>query len=329
MKTSPKTNTLALAIWFLVASAGGCAKDADDSGSRMVLALGLAALAGRADIYPELGFPGTHNEVTGSFEGSISRYSVTVGGVAAVPISLPKAGTLQFTMPLVGGITENMNLPLIITRDGNEVFNKTIRYRPAPSIALNQPNGFVRGLGGVDQSSFFTLTVASAGPHLFNTFGYSGANVDLYYFSSPTGTPNLIANSGMHDAEFERINLTAGTYTVQVKWISGFDVGYRINIANGQVAPASTSNEAGSYARCYDFQGSGPIANLAAGCAALNATGYTLTGRCTFPSASGITTRHYYVPDGGGPGFDPFYAETTCTQAGFGSSNEDKAIFQF
>lgn len=307
----------------------------DDATATALLALFAVASADQADIYPDLGFPGTLNQVSGEFPGSGSEYTVTIGGANAAGVSLLSATKLQFTMPGLSEFADNVTVPIVIKRNGETVLSKTIRYRPAPGIALNAPNAFNRKLNAADTSSFFTVVIGSSGNHIFNVFGYGAANLDLYYLSSPTATPVAIATSAMTDAEFERVNMTAGTYYLQVRRVSGFlDTFYRTNIANGEITPASTSNETDSFARCYDFAGSGTTANAAGGCAAINAAAIgggslQLSGRCTYPSSSGIATRHYYIHTGSGYGFDPFYAEQTCLQAGLGSINTDQAIFQF
>lgn len=318
---------LSLLLILICLCAVTCRKTSKDSTSTTLLL--IAATADRADIYPVLGFPGTTNQVSGDFPGLASEYTVTIGSTSAAGITLPGSGTLQFTMPALSGIVENTTVPIVIKRNGSELLNKTIRYRPAPTINLNVPNGYVRRVTANDTSSFFTFTVTGAGDHIFDIFGYLGTNLDLYYLTSPTTAPIAIATSGMTDAEFERVNLAAGTYFLQIKWVSGFDSSFRTNIANGEITPAATSNEVGTYLRCYDFMGAGTAANAAGGCATVNTDPQVpQTGRCTYPSNSGIATRHYYIRNSDGYGFDPGYAQTTCTQPGFDSPNPDKAIFQ-
>ncbi|WP_241547930.1 hypothetical protein [Leptospira stimsonii] len=160
-----------------------------------------------------------------------------------------------------------------------------------------------------------------------NSFDYKGAKPDLYYCTSPTFASTMLATGT--DPEFEKINLAAGTYIVQIKFVSGaFATNFKTHIANGQITPTSTLNEIDSQRRCYDFMGTGTTATTSSGCNSVNAAyiATSRTGRCTFPSASGLTTRSYYSIDGFG--FDPGYAEQTCTQEGFDSPNPNKAIFQ-
>lgn len=302
----------------------------DDNTTTLTLLAALALSDTPADFYPELGFPGTTTQITGEFSGAAASYSVAIQGVNAGGVSLPNATTLQFTMPALSGLTENTTVPIVVRKDGVEVLNKTIRFRPAPAIDLNTPNAFNRKLTSLDTSSFFTFTVTGAGNHLINVFGYSFANLDLYYLTSPAATPIALATSDLSDSEFQRINLPVGTYYLQVKRVSGFlDTYYRTHIANGPFTPSSTSNELDTFMRCYDFGGAGAPANPAGGCASVNGPppGVMATGKCTYPSNAGIATRHYYLRISDGYGFDPFYAETTCTQPGFDSPNPDKAIW--
>lgn len=321
--------------WFLAAciliGAVACNDGGgDDNTTTLTLLAALALSETPADFYPELGFPGTTTQINGEFSGSAASYAVAIQGTNATGVTLPNGTTLQFTMPALSDLTENTTVPIVVKKDGVEVLNKTIRYRPAPTIALNTPNAFNRRLSNLDTSSYFTFTVTGGGNHLINVFGYGFANLDLYYLASPTATPIALATSELSDAEFRRINLPAGTYYLQVKRVSGFlDTYYRTHIANGPFTPSSTSNELDTFMRCYDFGGAGAPANPAGGCASVNGppVGVIATGKCTYPSSGGIATRHYYLRISDGYGFDPVYAEQTCTQPGFDSPNPDQAIW--
>ncbi|AOP34667.1 hypothetical protein A0128_12875 [Leptospira tipperaryensis] len=282
-----------------------------------------------ADFYPELGIPGSMTTITGSdFSGSASQYAVTIKDTNATGINLVNSNTLTFTMPTLSGISENTTVPIVISKSGSNLISKTIRYRPAPVITLNQPNTLVGRVSSKDVSAFYTFTAPSTGDHIINVFGYQGANLDLYYYSSPTSVSTTLATGVGSDSEFEKVNLTAGTYIVQIKFVSGaLATNFKTHIANGAITPVSTSNEIDTQRRCYDFMGTGTTSNVANGCASVNAAEIAnRTGRCTYPSSSGLTTRSYYSI--GGFGFDPFYAEQTCTQDGFDSPNPSKAIFQ-
>lgn len=103
-----------------------------------------------------------------------------------------------------------------------------------------------------------------------------------------------------------------------------------MNIAsNDGVVPTSTSNSVngtagvGSTYLCYDSLGFGN-ANVAGSCDVINgADAANKTGKCTYPSANGITTRVYY-----GNGFQTSYAQFTCLNPGNGSQNETESIFK-
>ncbi|MBM9501434.1 IPT/TIG domain-containing protein [Leptospira sp. 201903071] len=317
----------AILLFFLI----NCKKgETEDDTTSLIMMFAVMNSETIADFYPELGIPGSTTTITGSdFSGTASQYSVTVNGISATGINLANSNTLTFTMPTLSDISENKTVPLVITKSGSNVISKTIRYRPAPVVALNQPNTLIGRVSSKDVSSFYTFTAPTNGNHIVNIFGYQGANLDIYYFTSPTSASTALATGPANDSEFEKVNLTAGTYIVQIKFVSGaLATNFKTHIANGQITPTSTFNEIDSQRRCYDYMGTGTTANAAAGCNSVNAAAIAAgrTGRCTYPSASGLTTRSYYSIDGFG--FTPDYAEQTCTQEGFDSPNPSKAIFQ-
>ncbi|WP_411821454.1 IPT/TIG domain-containing protein [Leptospira sp. 'Mane'] len=285
-----------------------------------------------ADIVPELGFPGTKISVTGEgFTGIASEYTITVGSTSATGINIISTTSLEFTMPTLSGITENTTVALSIQKSGVSLLSKTIRYRPAPTLALNQPNSFNRKITSKDNSVFFTFTITTTGLHLFNAFGYSGANLDFYYYSSPTSAATtIVSNTSTGDSEFKRFSLTPGTYYLQVKLASGSDSSFKMNIAsNDGVVPTSTINSVngtagiGNNYLCYDTLGFS-TANVAGSCDVINAAdAANKTGKCTYPTSSGITTRTYY-----GNGFQTSYAQLTCLTPGNGSTNETESIFK-
>lgn len=302
----------------------------DDDTTSFLMLYTILNSENTADIYPELGFPGSTTTITGGeFPGTASQYSVTINGTSASGVNLVNSNTLTFSMPTISGVSENTTVPIVITQSGANILSKTIRYRPAPVVALNQPNALIGRVSSKDVSSFYTFTTPSNGDLIVNIFGYQGANLDLYYYTSPTSASTSLATGTGSDSEFEKVNLAAGTYIVQIKLISGaLPTNFKTHIANGQITPTSTFNEIDSQRRCYDFMGTGTTAKVASGCNSVNAAyiATNRTGRCTYPSASGLTTRSYYSIDGFG--FDPGYAEQTCTQEGFDSPNPSKAIFQ-
>ncbi|EQA45366.1 putative lipoprotein [Leptospira broomii serovar Hurstbridge str. 5399] len=316
---------LALIIPFLLLLSS-CKKGGGNSDQNMMLFL-LLYNSPVADFNPVLGFPGTVNTVTstGSFTAASSNYAVSVDSVNAAGVTVLDVNTLQFIMPNLSQYSENTTVNITVRSQGAVVLSKTIRYRPTPAISLNVPNAFNRPISAQDPSSFFAVTIGSAVPHIFNVFGYPSTDLDLYYYSSPTSPATTIASSKMTDSEFERVNMTAGTYILQVKFVSGFNTFYKTNIANGTITAATNSNEIDDYRRCYDFMATGT--SQGTGCADVNAAHLAdRTGRCTFPTSQGISTRSYY--SFGLYGFDPSYAQTTCTQPGYSSPNPDKAIFE-
>ncbi|TGK28803.1 hypothetical protein EHQ12_06550 [Leptospira gomenensis] len=285
-----------------------------------------------ADIYPELGIPGSTTTVSGTdFTGVAADYTVTIDGTAATGIALVDSNTLTFTMPTLADVSENKTVPIVVNRSGSNVLSKTIRYRPAVPIALNQPNSLTGTVSSTDVSVFYTFTVANNTDHVFNVFGYNGADLNLYYYTSPVSTPTILAAGTATNAEFDKANLTVGTYILQVKLISGgpLATNFKTNLSDGAIVPALTSNFVDTQRLCYDILGSSSIANIAAGCETVNPPAdpnMTRTGRCTYPSENGLTTRSYYR-DTVGFGFSTPYAEATCTQPGLGSYNTDQAIF--
>ncbi|TGN19650.1 IPT/TIG domain-containing protein [Leptospira idonii] len=327
-----KITKLMLTIFLFLVVFSNCKKSKSDDTTPTFLLLYLyqQSNADFADFYPELGFPGTKTTITGSdFIGSASDYTITVGGISATGITPVNASTIQFTMPELSGYNDNTTVNITVTRSGTVLLSKTIRYRPAVEITVNQPNSIVRALSSRDTSSFFKVVVGSSADHLFNAYGYAGANLDFYYLTSPTSSVTTVATSSATDTEFKRVTpLAAGTYYFQVKHISGGNVSYKMSIANsdGVVATSTNnnvnSNGAGSYL-CYDSLGTGS-ANVAGSCDVINAADVAnRTGKCTYPSTGGITTRTYY-----GNGFQTSYAQFTCLTAGNGSMNESESIFK-
>lgn len=308
-----------------------CKKGGSDDDTLLFLFLYNAVNAETvADIYPDRGFPGSTTSVTGDdFSGTASQYTVTIGGTSATGINVVNTTTLTFTMPTVPNVTANSTLPIVIQRSGGSVLSKTIRYRPLQNIALNQPNSLTGRVSAIDTSMFFSFTATTNTAHVANVFGYAGTNLDLYYYSSPTSAATALATGTSLTAEFDRATLAAGNYILQVKYVSGLVANFKTNISDGAIVPTSTSNEASTFRRCYDYLGSNPTPNVAGGCESLNppATANMLrTGRCTYPGDSGLSTRSYYISLDG-YGFTTGYAQTTCLQAGFDSPNPDKAIF--
>lgn len=323
------TTVLALAMLTLLPY---CQDPSRSQGEDIVLLLGSLALSVEpaADIVPDTGFPGSRITVPDPVSGSLPEFAVSIDGVAATGLAL-NSGELSFVMPSLPSYSENVTLNLLVTRSGETVVAKTIRYRPAPALAINEPNGLQRLVSPNDTRSFFSVNLPGTGNYIFNTFGYSGHNLDIYYHTAPDSGPTPIATNAFGDAEFRRISLPAGSYIIEVRRVDGlFNTPFRLNIANGAVQPASTFNEYGSQSRCYDFAGTGDVSNSAGGCQAQNGTAGR-TGRCTYPSNQGIVTRSYYITCDENffcTGFDPEYAETTCLQPGYDSPNPDQAIFE-
>ncbi|TGK42441.1 hypothetical protein [Leptospira andrefontaineae] len=307
----------------------GCTKDNNNT-DPLIYLVALNNLS-VADIVFEKGFPGSDNILTtNNFTGVAGDYTITIGGESATGINLPGDGSLEFIMPTVSGITENTTLRMVVTKNGNPLLSKTVRYRPIIDFTLGTPNSYIRPTSAADQNSYFSITLGSTGDVLFNIFGYFGANLNLYYYSSPTGSKTTIIENGKTGAQFKKANLASGTYIIEVKYSNGIiPASYRTNIANGQIQATSVSNWVSS-ALCYEKLGGGnTYVGPAHDCNGLNSGSMTRSGRCTYPSDQGITTRNYYIsPPGGGPGFLTSYAEFTCTVPGNGSTNEADAIFE-
>ncbi|TGN14498.1 IPT/TIG domain-containing protein [Leptospira ilyithenensis] len=328
--------TYAFFSFVLIVSLVSCKKDKDDSdpiSNYLLFETLVTVLNGNsssADINPELGFPGTKTTITGEgFIGSASEYVVTVGSANATGINILSTTSLEFTMPELAGITDNSIVAVSIKKSGISLLSKTIRYRPVPVLAINEPNTFNRKITSSDPSVFFTFTIMTSGLHLFNSYG-SAANLDFYFYTSPTSSATTIATGTATDTEFKRFSLTPGTYYLQVKFVSGSDSNFKMNIAsNSGVVPTSTSNSVngtagvGATYLCYDSLGFG-TANVPSSCDVINVADVAnKTGKCTYPSASGITTRTYY-----GNGFQTSYAQFTCLTPGNGSQNESESIFK-
>ncbi|PJZ76967.1 hypothetical protein [Leptospira neocaledonica] len=316
-------------LLFYTVGFAGCKKDNSSTDPLMYLVV-LNSLP-VADIVFEKGFPGSDNAVTATnFIGVAGDYTVTIGGESATGLNLPGDGSLEFIMPTVSGITENTTLPMVITKNGNPFLAKTVRYRPIIDITLGAPNSYGRLVSASDQNSYLKITLGSTGDVLFNIFGYLGANLNLYYYSNPTGSKTTIVENEKLGAQFKKTNLASGTYIIEVRYTGGtIPAIYRPNIANGQIQATSVLNWTSS-ALCYEKLGGGiTYVGPTQDCNGLNSASMTRTGRCTYPSDDGITTRNYYIsPPGGGPGFTTSYAEFTCTVPGNGSYNEADAIFE-
>ncbi|PJZ55730.1 IPT/TIG domain-containing protein [Leptospira barantonii] len=316
---------------LILFSFANCKKgDSNDDTLMLFLLYNVSNAETVADIYPDRGFPGSTTSLTGeSFPGVASEYTVSVGGTTATGINLTNTSTLTFTMPTVPNVAVNSTLPIVVQRSGSSVLSKTIRYRPLQSIALNQPNSITGRVSSIDVSTFYSFTATTNTPHVANVFGYAGSNLDLYYYSSPTSVATALATGTSQTSEFDRATLAAGNYILQVKHVSGLVANFKTNISDGAIVPTSTSNEANTFRRCYDFLGSNPTANVAGGCESLNPpanANMLRTGRCTYPGESGLSTRSYYISTDN-YGFTTGYAQTTCLQAGYDSPNPDKAIF--
>ncbi|TGN01789.1 IPT/TIG domain-containing protein [Leptospira yasudae] len=325
-----KTIAFLSASLFLISFLNCKKGESDDPFTNLLLLYTITSAESVADFYPDRGFPGSTTTITGdSFPGIAADYSITIGGTGATGIAIVDSKTLTFTMPTLASVSANTTVPIVVTRSGATLLSKTIRYRPAPVIALNQPNSLTGRVSSIDTSAFYTFTATTNTAHLFNVFGYAGSNLDLFYYSSPTSAATTIATGSSQTSEFDRATLTAGTYILQIKHISGLVANFKTNLTDGAVVPTSTSNEANTYRRCYDFLGSNPTANVANGCEATNpptAPNLTRTGRCSYPGESGIATRSYYISMDG-YGFVTGYAQVTCLQPGYDSPNPDKAIF--
>ncbi|TGK02543.1 hypothetical protein EHQ53_13910 [Leptospira langatensis] len=300
------------------------------SSNSILFALTLSQLDPPADLYFTLGFPGSANTITDdNFTGTASDYSISIDGVAATGLAFNDPTTLQFTMPTLPGVNQNKNATMIVLQNGTPFMTKTVRYRSLVEIPIGQPHGYSNFISSSDISNFYSFTSSVSGDHLFNVFGYSFTNVDLYYLDNANSSPVAIAQSSASDTEFKKYNISStGQHIIEIRYVSGLRTKNVIQIADGIIAGVHTTNEIMTYYRCYDFM-SGASTPSNHNCFDQNnaVPDRTRTGRCTYPTSGGIVTRSYYI-DSTGFGFDVGYAEGTCTLPGFGSYNVEDAIFQ-
>ncbi|MDF3820466.1 hypothetical protein P3G55_11170 [Leptospira sp. 96542] len=307
----------------------GCTKkkSSDDD----LLLLTTLYLLQPTDIVLELGYPGSVNQIQHSdLEGKTAGATVKVGGVAATGVSQVSSNSLQFTMPTVSGITENSSVDFVVEQNGAVVFSNKVRYRPLVEWQVNQPHSVLRPIDGRDNKSFFQITATTA-MHVFNTFGHGFSDLDIYYFTGLNASPVAFAEKRMNGAEFNRVSLNAGTVYVMVKHVGGGGGTFNLQVANSGVVPSSSAIllQYDEPSLCYDTMGTGPATGNT--CAVLQANnianaGWARTGRCTYPSDGGLTTRNYYFKSGI-PSFSTPNAENTCLNPGNGSSNEAESIF--
>lgn len=313
-----KKSILAVLIISLI----GCVKKKEFSDTDLLLV--ALYLSQPKDYIFELGYPGSYNTIQNSdLAGKTSGITVTVGGQTATGVSEVSSDSIQFVMPTIPNINENAAVDFVVQKNGESVLTTSVRYRPLVDWTINEPTATQRFIDGRDNKNFFKITATTAS-HVFNSFGHGASDLDISYFSSLNGTPIAFAEKRMNGAEFNKVALTAGTVYIQVKHISGFSTGYNLQIANAGVVATSSATLYNPPSLCYDTMGSGPATSTT--CPILMATvlgqGHTRTGRCTYPSDSGLTTRNYYSN-----GFGTMYAQSTCLNPGGGSQNEAESIF--
>lgn len=299
----------------------GCKKK--ESSDTETILFGMLLLAPN-DVIFERGYPGSQNQIQNTeLVGKTSNITVKVGGVAATGVSAVASDTIQFTMPVIPGINENAAVDFAVEKDGGVVYSTKVRYRPLVSWNVNEPHAIYRVIDARDNKSFFQITATTAN-HVFNTFGHGLSDLDISYFTSLNGTPIPFATKRRNGAEFNKVALNAGIVYVMVQHISGFGGTYNLQVANSGVVPSSSATLYTPPSLCYDTMGTGPATTNT--CAVLmNDTvqaGFARTGRCTYPSDNGLTTRNYYQN-----GFGTAYAESTCLFPGGGSQNEAESIF--
>lgn len=308
-------------LFTLILSLFYCKKK--ESSDTETMLLGLALLSPN-DVIFERGYPGSQNQIQSSeLVGKTSGITIKVGGVAATGVSATSSDTVQFTMPTIPGIFENAAVDFVVEKDGASVYSTKVRYRPLVSWNINEPHAVYRPIDGRDNKSFFQITATTA-THVFNSYGHGLADLDISYFTSLNGTPIPFATKRRTGAEFNRVALNAGTVYVMVQHISGLGGTYNLQIANSGIVASSSATLYTPPSLCYDTMGTGPA--IANNCAVLMdpviQAGFARTGRCTYPSDNGLTTRNYYQN-----GFGTAYAESTCLFPGGGSQNEAEAIF--
>ncbi|XDD45561.1 hypothetical protein AB3N60_12700 [Leptospira sp. WS39.C2] len=310
---------ITLAVLFCIV---GCKKKESSDTENTLLALFLLS---PRDIVLEWGYPGSQNQIQNSeLVGKTSGITLKVGGVTATGVSEISSDTIQFTMPTIPGISENQAVDFVIEKNGTSVFTTQVRYRPIVSWSINQPISSLRPIDGRDNKNFFQIT-ATAANHVFNSFGHGFFDLDLYYFTSLNGTPIAFAEKRMNGAEFNKVLLPAGTVYIMAKHISGLGGGYNLQIANSGVVATTSAKltySGWTFNLCYDTMGTGPA--TANNCdVQMSVYNPTRSGRCTYPSDQGLTTRNYYLEGG----FNTTYSQNTCLNPGGGSQNEAESIF--
>lgn len=295
----------------------GCKKKNSSDTELILLSLFLLT---PNDVILELGYPGSQNQLqNGDLSGKLSGITLKVGGITAVT-----SDTIQFTMPTIPGITENSSVDFVVEKNGGVVFSTKVQYRPLLSWTINEPHSTYRPIDSRDNKSFFQITATTA-THVFNSFGHDAFDLDLYYFTILNANPVSFAEKRRNGAEFNRVALNAGNVYIMVKHISGFSGSYNLQVANSGVVASSSAKLTYSgytFNLCYDTMGTGPATGN--NCDAQMAVySPTRSGRCTYPTDQGLTTRNYYLEGG----FDTAYAENTCLFPGGGSQNEAESIF--
>lgn len=313
---------------FAFAMTPHCGESSDNSAELLFAGL-LLSVEPAADIVPETGFPGSSVTVQDSlFTGAPGDYTVRINGSTATVVGLSSGASITFTMPSLS-LTENTTVPILIEKNGSTVLDKTIRFRPALDITVNEPNTLQRIVSPNDTRSFFRLTVPGGADFLFNVFGGGGDNLDIYYHTSPTSGATSLATAENGGTDFKKINLSAGTYYIEIRRSGGpFNTFFYLNVANGPMAPVSTANLFEGSRLCYDYGGAGQ-SNPGPGCDNVNDNANFRTGQCTYPTASGIQTRSFYIKEAFG--FNPCKARDGCidpTSPGFDSPNPSEALFQ-
>ncbi|TGL13526.1 hypothetical protein [Leptospira meyeri] len=308
--------------FFLILCLFHCKKN--ESSDLETMLFGMILLTPN-DVILERGYPGSQNQLQNAeLVGKTSGITIKIGGVTATGVSATSSDTIQFTMPTVPGITENSAVDFIVEKDGSAVYSTKVRYRPLVSWNINQPHNIYRPIDGRDNKSFFQITATTA-THVFNTFGHGVADLDISYFTSINGSPIPFATKRVNGAEFNKVALNAGTVYVMVQHVGGLGGTYNLQIANSGVVASSSAKltySGWTFNLCYDTMGTGPA--TANNCDAQMAVySPTRSGRCTYPSDQGLTTRNYYFEGG----FTTAYAQNTCLNPGGGSQNEAESIF--
>ena len=285
---------------------------------------GIVNLASNID---SRNIPGSTVRITGTgFSNVLTNNSVMVAGNTATVLSATET-EVTFTVPDIASITENQTVAVSLTSGGNTTTDTTLRYFPIPMISLNTSNMISRthaGTGAINSHWYRFTTTGTSG--IINTSGYTGRDIDMNIYSSPTATSVVAeALSLTTDAESLRTTaLTTGiTYFLEVRLFSGTGTTYNLGIASQTITASASCSLHPALSRCIDYLFNNLLSStdcISSGgtyLAGSTCTGLalgTVVGRCNQPSSTNIRTVSYY--SNGTTAFNAGTAAITCTGIG-------------